>query len=83
MSKNPDLSEFIRYSKPKRKPCPVAQVKEALHPGDAAKLDAAMLTEKDIITVGAIYQWLDARGHKLTHAAIGSHRRHQCRCYDA
>lgn len=85
MPAKPDLSEFIRYSKPRRPACTIEVAKETLGLSDDERrqLDAALAADAGIITPGAISQWLEKRGHKASAAAIASHRRHQCRCFDA
>lgn len=76
----PDLTEFFRYSQPKRKPCQTAWVLDQLDTMERQQLEAALATDKGLITAPAIRQWLDARGHQLSDTSIGNHRRGACAC---
>lgn len=82
-SKQPDLSEFFKYSRPKKKPCPVAVAKQLLDDDDVAKLDAALKNELGLITTSAVREWLKARGHVVTDASVSVHRRGVCSCGNA
>ena len=83
MPKKPDLSEFFKLSKPRRKPCGIGHVKTLLSETEVEQLDAALAHDKGIITGAAIREWLRARGHAVNDAVISSHRRRVCTCYDA
>lgn len=78
----PDLSEFYKLSKPRRKPCAIGHVKTLLPKREAEQLDAALALDKGIITGAAIREWLKARDHILNDAVISSHRRGVCSCHD-
>jgi hypothetical protein len=79
----PDLSEFYRYSRPKRSPCRVGHARAQLKPAERAQLDAALEIDKGVITAGAIEQWLTKRGQDASITAIANHRKKKCTCYDA
>lgn len=81
MSK-PDLSEFYKYSRPKKPPCQVGHARLLLDPADQEALDAAVETDKGIITSGAIEHWLEARKHSVSVQAIAMHRAGRCTCVD-
>lgn len=78
----PDLTEFFKLSHPRRKPCPVAHALEQVSEEEGQQLLAALAADKGIITAGAIEQWLKKRGLTGTAAAVASHRREACRCFD-
>lgn len=77
-----DLSEFFRYSRPKKKPCAVGFAVEALNDSEREQLQAACEVDSGLITTSAIVQWLAARGHEVTSSAATSHRRKTCSCHD-
>lgn len=77
---SPDLSEFFKLSRPKSKPCPVAFAITQLSADEQAQLEAALGHDVGIITNAAIRDWFKARGHVLTDAAVGVHRRGTCAC---
>ena len=79
----PDLSEFFKLSRPKKKPCSVGFAKGQLSPEEAAQLDAAVATDAGIITAGAIVEWLQRREHVTTASAVVNHRKRVCSCADA
>lgn len=83
MSDTPDLSEFFKLSRPKRKPCAVGYALSQLKKEPREQLVAALATDNGIITAAAIQQWITARGHTATASSIVSHRRHTCSCSDA
>lgn len=79
MSK-PDLSEFINLSQnSKRKPCVVAQALATLSDVDCEGLKQAV-DASDIITAGAIVEWLKRRELRANVSAVTSHRRGTCTC---
>lgn len=80
---NVDLSEFVKLSKPKRRPCAIATALTQLKPAAAAELKAAVALDQGIITNAAIEQWLGARGIQTTSQAVSSHRKATCTCHDA
>lgn len=80
---DPDLSEFFKYSRPKKKPCAVGFAREQLSPVEVGQLDAAVAEDRGLITSSAIRQWLDARGQVVTDAAVTAHRKRTCSCGDA
>ena len=83
MPDKPDLSEFFQLARPKRPPCQIDVIRQQIKDADElAALDAALGTDKGIITAGAIQQWLKARGHSTSTVAISNHRRGTCRCGD-
>lgn len=82
MSTGPDLSEFFRLSKPKRKPCLVGFALTQLKKPERDQLEAALATDKGIITAAAVESWLRSRGHSTNIPAITSHRQERCTCYD-
>lgn len=80
----PDLSEFHKLSKPKKKPCPVSVALAELAPksDDGERLTAALATDPGIITHVGIQKWLEARGIEVRWQGIASHRRGACGCSD-
>lgn len=80
----PDLSEFFKLSRPKKKPCVIGfAITEKKLKGEAIKqLDAACATDTNFITHGAIVQWLAARGVEATVSAVVNHRKGTCTCND-
>lgn len=78
----PDLSEFFKYSRPKKKPCAVGYAITQLTSEEQSQLAAACAQDNGIITSGAIQQWLSARKHEVTVSAIVSHRKGVCSCGD-
>lgn len=91
-----DLTEFYKYSKPKRPPCRIGHALATIRTsesdsdnsdvkrGDAKKLEAALAQDKNLITSSAIVTWLEKRGIcTITSASpITAHRRKSCTCYD-
>lgn len=82
MSK-PDLSEFLKLSKPKRPPCKVGSALEALDGDAKLQLEAALKVDQSIINNAAVATWLEERGHPLHAAAVSSHRKKACSCVRA
>lgn len=79
----PDLSEFYKLSRPKKPPCQVGHARAQLKPDEQTQLDAAVGTDKGIITSGAIQHWLKARKHDVSVPAISMHRAGRCTCAEA
>lgn len=82
---SPDLTEFFRLSKPRRPPCQVAlilsrDITPKLNSEQVAQLQAALATDKGVITGSAIQQWLADRGHDISVNRISNHRRGVCNC---
>lgn len=76
----PDLTEFLRLSTPKRRPCAVGLALEQVKPGERDQVDAALATDQGIITNAAIEAWLKKRDIVASVSAIVSHRKGRCRC---
>ena len=81
----PDLAEFYKYSRPKRPPCRVGFVLTKLSRNDKKALEAALATDKNLITSSAIITWLEKRGIEdiRNSSPITGHRRRTCTCYDS
>lgn len=81
----PDLSEFFRLSRPKKKPCPIGFVLPQLSDEERVQFEAAIATDRNIITSSAIIGWLEKRGHTsgIGHNAITAHSKRTCTCGDA
>lgn len=75
-----DLSEFYRLARPKRPPCRIGFILTQLPEEESAQLQAACEQDKGIINTGAIRQWLAARRHDVSIAAITNHRSATCTC---
>jgi hypothetical protein len=80
----PDLTEFYKYSRPKRPPCRVGHVLTQLKPADRKAVEAAFDQDKNLITGQAILTWFESREIKdfNSAAALQGHRKHTCTCYD-
>lgn len=78
----PDLSEFFKLSKPKRKPCAVGFAVEQLKPAERTQLAAAFEVGSGYITNAAISEWLAKRDQQANVSAIVSHRKGTCSCND-
>lgn len=81
----PDLSEFFKLSKPKKPPCPLGlilsgELPPEIKPAERKQLQAALETDKNIITAGAIVEWLKGRGHEVNQNRVSNHRRGVCSC---
>lgn len=76
----PDLSEFFRLSRPKKKPCSVGWARTQLSDDEQTQLDAAIATDQGIITNQAIVDWLAKREHVTTVSATVNHRKGVCSC---
>lgn len=81
-TQQPDLAEFYKLSRPKKKPCQIGFALTQLSEKEGVNLRAALSTSDGTITVGAIQQWLAAHKHEVSAPAIVSHRRKTCTCYD-
>jgi hypothetical protein len=77
-----DLSEFYKLSKPKKPPCILGPIFEQLKPKERKELETALAADSNIITNGAIIEWLTRRGHgdALNPNRITSHRKRSCTC---
>ena len=82
-AKKADLSEFYKYSKPKKPPCKVGFAAEQLGEEEQAQLEAALQQDKGLITNSAIQEWLHNRKHEVTVSSIVSHRKGTCSCHDS
>jgi hypothetical protein len=80
MAAQPDLTEFVKLSKPKASACQVSLALDSLDGEMRAQLEAALATDRSIITDGAISAWLAARNLKASFSAVTHHRRQTCRC---
>ncbi len=79
----PDLTEFFKYSKPKRPPCRIGYALTQLKPAERKQLEAALATDKNLITASAIIEWLKIRGiESPSVSAITGHRKETCTCHD-
>lgn len=86
----PDLTEFYRYSKPKKPPCKIGLVLDKLGRTTKTQLVAALSTENTLITGTAILTWIEKRADTLDGVAsldinnnnVRSHREKKCTCYD-
>lgn len=76
----PDLSEFYKLSRPKKPPCQVGHARSQLKPEEREQLDAALETDKGLITSGAVQHWLKARKQSVSVPAISAHRAERCTC---
>jgi hypothetical protein len=76
----PDLSEFFKYSKPKKPPCKIGYALSQLKPQERSQLTAALATDRGLITAAAIVEWAAKRGHEISPSAINSHTRKTCSC---
>lgn len=79
----PNLSEFFKLSRPKKKPCSVGYALGQLDDVEREQLTAALATDNGIITAAAIQQWLAVRDHTTTASAVTSHRKRVCSCVDS
>jgi hypothetical protein len=79
----PDLGEFLKLSRPKRKPCPLGIASALLDDAEREQLIAACALDPGVITNAAIIQWLAGRGHGTSSSALTSHRRNTCTCHDS
>lgn len=85
---SPDLTEFFKLSKPKKPPCQLGLILSGdltpkLKPAERDQLDAALKTDRGVITAAAIQQWLESRGHEVNPTRISNHRRKVCTCGDS
>lgn len=79
----PDLTEFYKYSRPKKPPCKIGIVLDKLgRSNDAKRLRAALSTDNSIITGAAVLQWIEKREPDLdiSNSAVRSHRERKCTC---
>jgi hypothetical protein len=80
----PDLTEFFKYSKPKKPPCKIGVALGKLRGEQKKQLVAALGTDNAIITGSAIVQWLEKRVKEIDFntSAVRSHRERKCSCAD-
>lgn len=81
----PDLSAFYALSKPRKPPCQIGlilsgEITPKLSATEVEQLDAALKTDRGIITASAIQTWLVERGHDAGVNRISTHRRGVCTC---
>jgi len=81
--KGADLTEFFKYSRPKKPPCKVGFAAEQIGADEKAQLQAALSEDKGLITNSAIQEWLGKRNHDVTVSSIVSHRKGTCSCNDS
>ena len=81
-SKQVDLSEFFKHSRPKKKPCAVGFALTQLDEAEQAQLVAACKHDPGLITNAAVQTWLSGRGHDASVSAIVAHRKGTCSCAD-
>lgn len=74
----PDLSDLLAMSKPRRLECGVKTALKSLKPADRAKLAAALVHEG--VTSTAISNWLRDKNINLKDQQINRHRRKGCSC---
>lgn len=82
MASKVDLSEFFKYSRPKKKACAIGYAVQQLTADERVQLQAACEQDNGIITSGAVQQWLATRKHDVTVSAVVSHRKGVCTCGD-
>lgn len=82
-----DLSEFFKYSRPKKRPCAIGHYRERLaSKREQAQLDAACNEDQGLITAGAIVTWLENHGADsgaVTTSAVVNHRKNRCTCKES
>ena len=80
----PDLTEFYKYSRPKKPPCKVGIALTKLRGEAKSQLIAALAADSGVITGGAIVTWLEKRVKELefNHNNVTAHRKKKCTCYD-
>jgi hypothetical protein len=76
----PDLSELIALSKPKRKRCGMEAALETLTDDDRRIALAALATEPERITSAAISAWFHIRGVRVGPQIVLRHRKGSCSC---
>ena len=81
--KSVDLTEFFKYSRPKKRPCPIGFAFEQVSDAEAVQLLAALAAAIGIITNSALRQWLLSRAHDASISAITTHRKGMCSCGNA
>lgn len=77
----PDLSEFLTASRPKKPTCGVGIALPEMSKDDQQKLTAAINAGVGIITNTAVQKWLQARGHSINSTQITAHRHGTCSCH--
>lgn len=81
---SPDLSEFFKLSRPKKKPCVIgfAIAEKKIKGKEVEQLAAACDTDPNFITASSIVQWLAGRGVEANVSAVVAHRKKTCSCHD-
>lgn len=80
----PDLTEFYKYSKPKRPPCKVGAVLGELGREPKKQLVAALATDSSLITPSAVVTWMEKRCElHFSPQNVINHRNGRCTCADA
>lgn len=79
----PDLSEFFKYSRPRRAPCRLGHAMTQLSDGDLVSVNAALDADKNLITSQAIIIWFEKRGvTRVSSPSIVNHRKKCCSCFE-
>lgn len=79
MTAHVDLSEFVKLSHPRKPPCRIGATAAVLEAKESAQLLAAC-DAAEVVSPGAISEWLHLRGHEVSTSAVVSHRRGSCSC---
>ena len=80
--KQPDLGEFFKHSAPKKRPCTIGHILSELDGEPAEQLEAALATNKHLITAGGIVKWCHARDYDYVNTQhVVQHRNEKCSCY--
>jgi len=77
MAAKPDLTEFYKLSRPKKRPCQVGFGLTQVSEEDKTAYDAADKLDPGVITNAALQGWLGARKHDVSIPVIvsqGTHR---------
>lgn len=85
MPPEPDLTEFYKLSRPRRRPCPVKPALEALTPEQVAQFDAACKVDPGVITPIAVEKWLASKAGDRwigNWQNVQAHRYGKCTCND-
>ncbi len=78
----PDLTEFLKLSRPRKAPCTIGLAMADLKPQERKQLAAACATDSGLITNKAILEWLEIRGHgEVSSPRLTSHRQRSCTCH--
>lgn len=83
MAAKPDLTEFLKLSRPRKPLCRVGLASGQLTEPERAQLEAALATDPGLITHAAIRQWLSLRGLDVSVSGLTNHRVNlNCTCHD-